>query len=53
MGGVCCKGTDVYKYQVEDFFHLQAKSIDGANFEFSQLEKPENRAFLVVNVATN
>lgn len=53
MGGVCCKGTDVYKYQPEDFFHLQAKTIDGADFEFSQLEKTENKAFLVVNVATN
>jgi hypothetical protein len=53
MGGVFCKGSDVYNNLPPDFFKCSATTIDGVNFEFSALEKTENRAFLVVNVATN
>jgi hypothetical protein len=52
MGSFFCKGSDVYHDLPPGFFKCSAKTIDEANFELSQLDKAENRAFLVVNVAT-
>ena len=53
MGGICCVGGDRYDYLPSEFFGLQIQTIDGAKYEFASLKIPENKGFIVMNVATN
>lgn len=51
MGDCCGKYRKVPECPA-DFFDLEALDIDGNNFKFQDLKNGQNKAFLIMNVAT-
>lgn len=53
MGGCCAGKYEYLKSNADGFFELKAKDIDGNDFSFNELKNVDNKAFLIVNVASN
>ena len=52
MGGLFSRTEKIFLATAPDsFWDLKSATIDGEPFDFQSLRKPENKAFLIVNVA--